>query len=115
MSHTSGRRILPKVFFVLVVTEDQRGPAVHASLQAFVEDLVQEEDRLAVEEDGADVLVRARRLLEAGRHFEGPVEARHQDLQLGHVLLLVFQHPEHQTGVGKSSQRRSISSAPKLT
>ena len=44
-----------------LITEDECGPVVHASLQAFVEDLVEEEDRLRVEENGADVLVRARR------------------------------------------------------
>lgn len=36
---------------------------------------MEEQHRLAVQEDGVDVLVGARRLLGAGRHFEGTEEA----------------------------------------
>ena len=43
------------------VAQDQGGPVVHPRLEPFVKDLVEEEDRLGVEEDGADVLVRAGR------------------------------------------------------
>ena len=78
-------------------TEDQSGPTIHASLEPFVEDLVQEKDGLAVEENGTDVFVSAGRFLGAGGHLERTVESRHQDLQLRYVLLFVFEHTKHQT------------------
>lgn len=99
------------------ITENQRGPVVHARLQSLVEDLVQEEYRLHVQEDGADVLVRAGRpsnnepfnrpsslgrinnlydaLLRARRHLERSIKASDKDLERLHVFLFVLQHAKH--------------------
>ena len=59
---------------------------------------MQEQDGLRVEKDGVDVLVGAGRVLAAGGHLERPQEAGDEDLQLVDVLLLRFDHPEHQAG-----------------
>lgn len=61
--------VIPYVFLIDVehrqedveeVAQDQSRPVVHPRLETFVEDLVEEEDRFRVEEDGTDVLVGAR-------------------------------------------------------
>lgn len=57
---------------------------------------MEEEDRLAVEEDGVDVLVSARWLLAGGGHLEGSQETGHQHFQLFHVLLFQLHHAKHQ-------------------
>lgn len=62
--------VIPHVFLVDVehgeedvkeVAQDQGGPVGHPGLESLVEDLVEEEDRLRIQKDGAHVLVSAGR------------------------------------------------------
>lgn len=43
------------------ITQYKSRPVAHTSLKSFEEDLMKEQDRLGVQKDGTDVLVRARR------------------------------------------------------
>lgn len=53
---------------IKLITEDESGPVIHTSLQAFVEDLMEEEDRFGVEENRTDVFVRAWRPVSQDRN-----------------------------------------------
>ena len=58
---------------------------------------MKEQHGLRVQEDGVDVLMGAGRVLGGRGHLERSEEARDENLQLLHVLLLSLHHAEHQT------------------
>ncbi|KAH9398684.1 hypothetical protein TYRP_018492 [Tyrophagus putrescentiae] len=71
----------------------------HPRREALEEDLVEEHDRLRVEEDRVDLVVAAGRLLTAGGHLEGPQKAADHQLQLLQVLLLRLDHAKDEAWV----------------
>lgn len=79
------------------VTYEQGRPVFELFLQPFVEDLVEEEQNLAVQKNTIYFLVRYGRLIAARGHFKRPQKVGHERLYLRHVLALFFDQLEHNT------------------